>query len=101
MSETIPNAALDHFDLGAREYVDGDNEKALEYFDRAIAGFDTYDNAHYMRGLALLRLGRADEAVVSLQKAADVTGNVMLRGYARTKVAQVAGGPDAVQRHIH
>ena len=101
MSDTIPNAALDNFDLGAREYVDGQNQKALEYFDRAIAGFEAYDQAHYMRGLALLRLGRADEAVVSLQKTADITDNVMLRGYARTKVAQVAGGPDALQHHIH
>lgn len=100
MSDPIPNAALDNFDLGAREYVDGHNEKALEYFDRAIAGFDAYDDAHYMRGLTLLRLSRDADAVLSLQRAADVTDNLMLRGYAKTKVAQVAGGPDALQHAI-
>jgi tetratricopeptide (TPR) repeat protein len=92
---TIPNAALDMFDLGSREFVAENNDAALEYFDRAIATYEAYADAHYMRGLTLLRLGRTQDGVAALESAAQTTENPILRGYAQRKIANVtesAGG---------
>jgi tetratricopeptide (TPR) repeat protein len=86
----IPNAALDAFDLGSREYVTGQNDKALDHFEQAIALHDDYADALYMRGLTLLRLGRRDDGLASLQRAADTTGNHILKDYALKKIKAVA-----------
>ena len=45
-------------------------EEALEYLDRTLA-LEEIDGAHAARARVLLRLGRSDEAVVSLQKAVE------------------------------
>ena len=87
----IPNAALDAFDLGSREYVLGNNDKALEHFDKAVELHDDFSDAFYMRGLALFRAGRDEEAIDSLQKAADTTGNAILKDYALNRIAKEQG----------
>ena len=46
----------------------GQSEEALEYLDRSLS-LDDVEGAHSTRAKVLLRLGRADEAVVSLEKA--------------------------------
>ena len=88
-ASTIPNAALDNFDLGSREFVAENNAAALEYFDRAIATHEAYGDAHYMRGLTLLRMGRIADGVAALERAVQTTDNSILRGYALTKIAHM------------
>ncbi len=84
-----PDEAVEAFDEGARLYVTGDNAAALGHFDRALAIHGDFDAAHYLRGLVLLRLGRQDDAVAALQEAARTSRNVILRGYAEGKLAQI------------
>lgn len=87
----IPNAALDAFDHGSREYVLGNNDKALEHLERAVSLHDDFSDAFYMRGLALLRAGRQQDGIDSLQKAADLTQNTILRDYALNRIAKEQG----------
>ena len=64
-----------HSDRAHAQYVhgmlsaqNGRSEAALEYLDRSLA-LEEIEGAHASRARVLLRLGRADEAVVSLEKA--------------------------------
>jgi tetratricopeptide (TPR) repeat protein len=47
----------------------GDNQKALDYSERAIAKVPASDNAWSAKGYALLRLGRIPEAITALETA--------------------------------
>lgn len=50
----------------------GDNEKALEYADRAIAVNDGYAAAYVARGIALLNMKRKPEAKEAFEKASSL-----------------------------
>jgi tetratricopeptide (TPR) repeat protein len=93
----IPNVALDAFDLGARAYVTGNNDEALVHFERAIASHADFSDAFYMQALALFRADRKAEAIASMEKAAELTGNPLLEDYARRRIAQESRPEIAVE----
>ena len=52
----------------------GESKEALEYLDKALAAEDI-EGAHSARAKVLLKLGRRDDAVISLQKAVQARPN--------------------------
>jgi Flp pilus assembly protein TadD len=48
---------------------DGETAAAMEFFERALKLDPAYAPAHYQKGLALLRLGKKDEAQVAFTEA--------------------------------
>jgi cation transport regulator len=80
------------FEAGVTAFVDLDDEAAVTHLDAAIAADPLIDEAHYVLGLALLRLGRTDEAVRALQHAAVTTRDQVLRDYALNKLAELGVG---------
>ena len=55
--------------VGTEKLEAGDAAGALEYFGRATAALDDYASAHYQKGRALQRLGRADAARAAFTRA--------------------------------
>jgi hypothetical protein len=88
----IPEPAIRAFDMGAREFVLGNNEAAVTHLTEAVAAHNDFSDALYLLGLAQLRLGAAEAAGASLKKAADTTGNPILRDYALRKLEAVSAG---------
>jgi len=66
----FPERAYAQYLHGMLLAQNGRVEAALEYLDRSLA-LQEIDGAHAARARILLRLGRADDAVVSLQKAVE------------------------------
>jgi tetratricopeptide (TPR) repeat protein len=66
------------FEKGAALLEKGDAAASLAYFDRAIAEFPGFYQAHYNLGIAEFRLGHMAEAEQGFQKAINLTGG----GYA-------------------
>jgi tetratricopeptide (TPR) repeat protein len=92
-NEGVPEAALAAFDAGMREYVAENNEAALAHLTEAITVQNDFADALYVLGLVQLRLGAADAAAASLQKAADSSPNTILRDYALAKLASIQRAP--------
>jgi tetratricopeptide (TPR) repeat protein len=63
--ETSPASAKSHYSLGVLRASKGDDEGAVEAYDRAIAIYPIYAEAYRNRGNALARLGRSQEAMAS------------------------------------
>ncbi len=63
---------LDAVDEGMQAYEQGDFERALEAFDRAQKEKGTDPRVAYNRGLALHKLGRADEAKQAFTRALEL-----------------------------
>jgi tetratricopeptide (TPR) repeat protein len=61
-----PLAARSHRGAGVRFYLLHDFANAILSFDRALELGPDIENTHYFRGLALLHLGRADDAIAAL-----------------------------------
>src|SRR3954454_14102202 len=61
-----PLSARSHRGAGLRFYLLHDFANAIVSFDRALELGPDIENTHYFRGLALLQLGRTDEAVAAL-----------------------------------
>jgi tetratricopeptide (TPR) repeat protein len=70
IANNYPERAYAQYLHGMLSAQNGRAEAALEYLDRALA-LQEIDGAYAARARVLLRLGRADEAVVSLQKAVE------------------------------
>ncbi len=70
IAEEYPDRAYAQFLHGMLSAQNGRSEAAIEYLDNSLA-LQEIDGAHAARARVLLRLGRADEAVVSLQKAVE------------------------------
>lgn len=85
----IPAEAQDAFDAGAREYVAGHNERALDQLALAIASHRDFGDAYYLLALAQLRAGQRDEARASLVQAVSTSDNALLREYAQRKLASL------------
>jgi tetratricopeptide (TPR) repeat protein len=66
------------FDKGVALLKKGNTAASSSYFEQVIAENPGFYRAHYNLGLAQLKLGRAEEAQASFQKAIDLTGG----GYA-------------------
>jgi tetratricopeptide (TPR) repeat protein len=66
------------FEKGVALLGKGDAAASLAYFDRAIAEFPGFYQAHYELGVAHFRLGHTIEAEQAFQKSIDLTGG----GYA-------------------
>jgi tetratricopeptide (TPR) repeat protein len=66
------------FEKGVALLEKGDAAASLAYFDRAIAEFPGFYQAHYQLGIAHFRLGHTIEAEQAFQKSIDLTGG----GYA-------------------
>jgi len=88
-AHTIPPAAVETFDDGARAYLTDDNAAAIERFGEAIAADARFAEAHYMLGLAQIRAGNRPAAIAALKQAAATTTNIMLRDYAVKKLARL------------
>ena len=58
--------------IGIRLYNEGDAEKALGYFDRAIKEAPDNPEGYYYRGLSYLGLGRNDEARADFEKLLEI-----------------------------
>jgi tetratricopeptide (TPR) repeat protein len=63
--ETSPMSAKSHYSIGVEIAADGDDLRAIEEYDRAIAIFPLYSEAYRNRGNAQARLGHFDEAMAS------------------------------------
>ncbi|MBT8438072.1 MAG: tetratricopeptide repeat protein [Gammaproteobacteria bacterium] len=68
LAKENPSRAYAQYLHGMLAAQNGRPEEALKYFNRSIALADI-EGVHSARARVLLRLGRSDEAVVSLQKA--------------------------------
>ncbi|HUB80062.1 MAG TPA: tetratricopeptide repeat protein [Bryobacteraceae bacterium] len=67
--ETSPDSAKAHYSIGVEYAADGDDNRAIGEYDRAVAIFPAYAEAYRNRGNALARLGRRAEAIASYQQA--------------------------------
>jgi len=87
IAEHFPERAHAQYLHGMLSAQNGRAEAGLEYLDRSLA-LQEIEGVHAARARVLLRLGRADEAVVSLQKAVESNpGDQTLRlTYARLLV---------------
>ncbi len=66
LSEVVqqdPDLFIAHYSLGVNSLKSGDNQKALEQFDRAKALNPAFDLTEMNRATALARLGKVDDAV--------------------------------------
>ena len=88
--ESIPEAAQEAFDAGAREFVQGNTSAAIEHFTRSLAASPDFDSALYLLALANLRTGARDDALQQLDRVAERSANAMLRDMARGKLASLA-----------
>jgi tetratricopeptide (TPR) repeat protein len=61
-----PLSARSHRGAGMRFYLLHDFADAIVSFDRALELGPDIENTHYFRGLALLQLGRTDDAIAAL-----------------------------------
>ncbi len=68
-------AAAPYTDLAKSEFEAGNFEKAVERCNSALAYDPAYGNAWVVKGLALCRLGRAEEAIACYNNAAEVEPN--------------------------
>jgi protein O-mannosyl-transferase len=66
--ETSPNSAKSHYSMGVEYAADGDDERAIAEYDRAIDIFPLYAEAYRNRGNALARLGKNVEAMDSYRQ---------------------------------
>ena len=66
--ETSPNSAKSYYFYGILRAARGDDEGAIQAYDRAIAIFPAYSEAFHNRGNALARLGRRAEAMASYRQ---------------------------------
>jgi tetratricopeptide (TPR) repeat protein len=89
--------------LGLLYLQRGDETRSLAYFDHAIELFDPIEDARFLtaslinRAMALLRLGRLDEARTSYAKALSSARKLQLKGFLvaiRSGLAQID-----IQRH--
>jgi len=68
MVETSPDSAKVYYFYGILRAARGDDEGAIQAYDRAIAIFPAYSEAFHNRGNALARLGRREEAMASYRQ---------------------------------
>jgi hypothetical protein len=66
--ETSPNSAKAHYSIGVNYAADGDDNRAIPEYGRAIEIFPAYAEAYRNRGNALARLGRREEAIASYRQ---------------------------------
>lgn len=64
--------AMACLNLGSIYEEEGDNVRALHFFDLALKNLPTNPLAHFNRAVALAKLGRRDEAVAEYQHAKDL-----------------------------
>lgn len=65
-----PEKARPYNELGRAFFNAGKDREAIEAFDKALVLNPAYDWAHYNRGLSLYKLGRYEDALLSLTAAA-------------------------------
>ena len=63
MTPTPHAAAVGLFEAGFNAYISGNNETALENYNKAIAAEPKYTRAWIEKGNVLLRLNRYEEAI--------------------------------------
>ena len=70
-------------------YMNGDYKRALDEYEKAKAMDATRADVHYFIGCTYARLGRTDDALASLQQAADLAGgnNPNMQGKALFRIA--------------
>lgn len=73
MGITSEGRACDYYALGTLYHFDGDYEKAIENYDKAIGWWKTYSDAYEARGDAYAALGKPELAAESYRKAAATT----------------------------
>ena len=66
--KTSPDSAKSYYSIGVEFAANGDDVRAIEAYDRAIAIFPLYAEAYRNRGNALARLGRREEAMASYRQ---------------------------------
>ena len=66
--ETSPMSAKSHYSIGVQYAADGDDQRAIQEYDRAIAIFPLYSEAYRNRGNAQARLGLRDDAMNSYRQ---------------------------------
>ena len=69
LDRSIPKSARREYERGIKESINGQREKAMAHFQRAIEIHDHFVQAHNDLGVQYLRLGRWDEARTALTKA--------------------------------
>lgn len=80
--ETVPAAASNAFDSAMDAYRAGDYARAEKSLGAVLARDPSDGEAHLYRGVCLIQLGRAAEAVAALEKAL-VGSDARVRGEAR------------------
>jgi tetratricopeptide (TPR) repeat protein len=66
--EGVEISGEEHFNMGAVAANEGNDEKALGHFRKAVEVKPEFADGHYQLALCLIRLGRSDEALPSLEK---------------------------------
>jgi hypothetical protein len=84
------------YGLGVHAYFAGEYPKAHEQLTAAIDGGSKDPRAFYFRGLAYLRLGRAQDANVDFQKGADLESRDVNKFYNVAKSLERVQGADRV-----
>jgi len=67
-----PHKALREMQKGVKAAAEGDREKAVQHYQRAIEIHPIYIEGYNNLGVQLMRLGMLDEAVTALEKAAEL-----------------------------
>ncbi|HYH00073.1 MAG TPA: tetratricopeptide repeat protein [Terriglobales bacterium] len=72
----IPDKAKKEFNKGNESFVEGDMEKAIERYQKAVKIYPDYATAHNNLGAAFMRMQRRDEALEAFAKAAELDPNL-------------------------
>ena len=67
-----PAKALKEMEKGAKAVEEGDREKAIEHYERALEIHPNYVEAHNNLGVQLIRTGRPERAISALEKAVEL-----------------------------
>jgi tetratricopeptide (TPR) repeat protein len=95
---TLAEASLEHyprgapvlFELGLARGGEGDHEGALEAFDLALEVHENRPQVWNSKGVALLNLGRYDEAIEAFERAIELTPDDVYRLWRRLGDSQLA-----------
>jgi len=87
-----PSLVVTQNELGKLYLKLGRNKEAIDFFQRAIAGLETFDEAHYNLGLAYLEVGKTQEACQHFRKVAAMSPNKLIGINAKEYVKTICSG---------
>ncbi|NDC52887.1 MAG: hypothetical protein EBZ74_01020 [Planctomycetia bacterium] len=98
-AETSAAALAVAYGHGVHAFNEGDYQRSFDELSRVIEAGDLDPRAYYFRGLALLRLGRGDEAEADFHTGADLetTGRVGPSSRAISRALERVQGPDRLK----